>query len=584
MLKIIPPSVGDIPSNAERKIFECIQKEKGFPGWFCFHSLGIARHIYKHEGEADFVLLGERGLFVLEIKGGQVTRRDGVWVFTDRHGRATEKKESPFEQARSAAYSIKNDLRQRFGKRVDAYVFGYGVVFPDIEFGMSSPEWDTAIVMDQRAMKKPIGEYLESMISYWEARPDHRMSIGHNDLQEIAAYLRGDFERIRPVKADIDQSEEELIRLTEGQYAALDALSSNKRLIFSGPAGTGKTLIAMEKARRNAASKIRTLFICFNRLLGAHLSNVTMSEGNAEWVHPVSLHKFFHSVIAKAGLSDEFKGAASGKKHENLFRDVYPEFFLRAWKTAGVPYDELIIDEGQDILIPEYISALDATFEGGFRKGRWNLFLDPENQQGMFKRFDQGLFDELCENSTQYVLDVNCRNTKPIAIQAEVVSGFPMAEIRRVEGLPVVFLWHEDQAEEALHVSDAVNKLLADGIDPGEITLLSTRNSQTSLASSGLLRLHAPTFDLDEKNVSGRREGKIACTNVQSYKGLESSIIFLTDVDDIATDWMRIINYVGFTRARNGLWVCMAKNLRKEYKRLITDIAVRSQKKYPDPL
>lgn len=584
MLKIIPPSIGNTPSNAERKLFDSIKSAEGFPGWFCFHSLGIARHLHKHEGEADFVLLGDRGIFVLEVKGGQVTRRDGVWVFTDRHGRSTEKRESPFEQARSAVYSIKNDLMQRFGKRINAYVFGYGVVFPDIDFGMSSPEWDTSIVMDQRSMRKPFDEYLERLISYWESRPDRRVGIGGNDLQEMAAYLRGDFERVRPVKADVDQSEEELLRLTETQYGALDALATNKRLIFSGPAGTGKTLIAMEKARRNAAARVRTLFVCFNKLLGAHLSYVVASEGNGEWVNPVSLHKFFHSTITEAGMADELKLAASGKKHESLFREIYPEFFLRAWKKTGVPFDELIIDEGQDILIPEYISALDSTFEGGFRKGRWCLFLDPENQQGMFKRFEQSLFEELRENSTHYNLDVNCRNTKPIAVQAEVVSGFPMGEIRRVEGMPVTFLWYEDRPDEAAQVGDAVNKLLGEGIDADDITIISTQNIQASLAASGLLRLRAPLFELGERNISEGRKGRIGFTNVQSYKGLESSILFLTDVEDLAKDWMKIINYVGFTRARNGLWVSMPKSLRKEYKRLMTDIAAGPQKTYPDTL
>lgn len=576
MLKIIPSHIGNTPSNAERKVFESLQNERSFPGWFCFHSLGIARHIYKHEGEADFVLLGPRGLFVLEVKGGQVTRNDGLWLFTDRHGRTTEKKESPFEQARSAAYSLRADLKRKFGNRIDGYTFGYGVLFPDIEFTMTSPEWDTAMILDQRSMKKPIGDYLETMISYWESRPDRRSGIGHNDIQEMAVYLRGDFELIRPVKADIDQSEEELIRLTEGQYAALDNLSSNKRLIFTGAAGTGKTLLAMEKARKNARAGIKTLFLCFNKLLAAHLSHVIAKEGLAGMITVSSLHRFFYTTIQKAGLLKELEAAASGMKHDKVFRELYPDFFLKAWRGDDV-YKQLIIDEGQDILISEYITALDVTFDGGFQKGNWSLFLDPENQSGMFSRFEQSLFDELCTNSTSYNLDVNCRNTKPIAVQAEVISGFPMAEIRRIEGLPVTYLWYENQMDEALQVEEAINRLISEGVSPGEIVILSTQTSQQSLVGSGRLRLKAPLFELQERNISEDRGQRIGWTNVQSYKGLESSIIFLTDILSVNEDWMKAVNYVGFTRARNGLWVAMDRTLRKDYKRLFAGIAAHQQ-------
>ena len=43
--------------------------------------LGLADHRKKIWGEADIVILSEKGVFVLEVKGGTVSCKDGVWTF-----------------------------------------------------------------------------------------------------------------------------------------------------------------------------------------------------------------------------------------------------------------------------------------------------------------------------------------------------------------------------------------------------------------------------------------------------------------------------------------------------------------------
>ena len=50
----------------------------------------------------------------------------------------------------------------------------------------------------------------------------------------------------------IERAEEKLLRLTEEQYDRLEELEDNPRCLFEGAAGTGKTLLAVEFARRRA--------------------------------------------------------------------------------------------------------------------------------------------------------------------------------------------------------------------------------------------------------------------------------------------------------------------------------------------
>src|SRR5262249_54032693 len=84
--------------------------------------------------------------------------------------------------------------------------------------------------------------------------------------------LRPEFELYQSVRARADEREAELKRYTDEQFIALDAMQRNPRVLFEGPAGVGKTLLAMEGARRASAVGRRTLLLCFNRLLAGFLS------------------------------------------------------------------------------------------------------------------------------------------------------------------------------------------------------------------------------------------------------------------------------------------------------------------------
>ena len=101
MAKMLPHrcDASTTESAAERALFERFRDEPGTEQWTVLHSLGLARRGRKPYGEIDFVvLIPSAGVFCLEVKGGGVTRHDGVWTTTGRHG-TSELKRSPFLQA-----------------------------------------------------------------------------------------------------------------------------------------------------------------------------------------------------------------------------------------------------------------------------------------------------------------------------------------------------------------------------------------------------------------------------------------------------------------------------------------------------
>lgn len=571
-MKVIPPYINTITSNAERKIFELFTNSNDLGDWSCLHSFGLSSHISKREGEIDFLLVGKDGVFVLEVKGGRVSRKDGLWFFTDRYGRTTQKRESPFTQAKLSLYSIRNELISHFGDSVKDLVYGYGVVFPDIIFSSDSPEWSQEIVFDSRDLDIPIAKYVDRLSGYWTGR-QHTSSQPDSDMiNKITNYLRGDFEAIPSLDLSISDSETEILKLTTEQYTALDAMEENPRTIFSGPAGTGKTLLALEKARRNQFRGISTIFLCFNRLLGLYLSDMIKKE-KLDLIKVNSLHQFFYETISQKGHGSKMFNFGDQR---SLFSKAYPEKFSELWPTDKY-YRELIVDEGQDVLTPEYIDALDRIIDGGFENGRWTLFVDSEIQKNMYSSFDRDIYEKLKGYASIYQLTVNCRNTKPIAIQTEVVTGFPLGRIKKVQGLPVKYLWYLSPVDQAHKVSASINDILKEGIKAEEIAILSPKRYQDSLAGSGRLRVVTGHYELGKKR-RGESGGLIGCGTVHSYKGLENSVIVLTDIDDISSEESKIVNYVGFTRPRAMLIVAINSRLKDQYEKYFSETVGRQVK------
>ncbi|MCD8326046.1 MAG: NERD domain-containing protein [Lachnospiraceae bacterium] len=166
MVTFIPPYLGqEIKSTAERKIYEVLQNLR-LKDAYVFHSLGLPRHESKIYGEIDFVVLCERGIACLEIKGGRVACHEGVWCFTDRYGVEHEKAEGPFAQVTGNMFSLRKILKDRFSQytQPDNLLVACGVMFPDIEFTSKAQEIIPEIIYDLRT--NDITEYIENVFDY----------------------------------------------------------------------------------------------------------------------------------------------------------------------------------------------------------------------------------------------------------------------------------------------------------------------------------------------------------------------------------------------------------------------------------
>lgn len=190
-MKIIPEHPLHTSSRAEMRVFDQLRAAfHGQPGWFALHSLNLPQHEYKRFAEIDFLVCGPGGLFVLEVKGGGVACRDGMWETCNRAGKVEQLAESPFRQAAGALHGLHKRLPPALAS---AFTLGYGVITPDIENLPPSVEWERAVLADARDFRQ-FEFWLTRLVAHWRAK-DARSPVATPDiLEQLQQFLRPDFE------------------------------------------------------------------------------------------------------------------------------------------------------------------------------------------------------------------------------------------------------------------------------------------------------------------------------------------------------------------------------------------------------
>ena len=282
-------------------------------------------------------------------------------------------------------------------------------------FDVAGPDVEPEVVFDERDSAGPFAEYVSRLSRYWSTRLDRPASTTRALRGRIIELLRPDFDLQPSLRSRLRDVERELVRLTEEQYRVLDGLMENPRVVIRGSAGTGKTLLAVEEARRQQALGNRVLLCCFNQMLAARLSEL----GDLDGVDVYHFHGLLGRLIDAAGLRDRLPDATS----DELFRVFMPSVALEAvleMDDLGT-YDVLIVDEAQDLLLADYVDVFDALLDGGWGKGRWRVFLDPH--QDLFGAKSTRGADRLQHPATTvFRLTVNCRNTRPIATTSALLA------------------------------------------------------------------------------------------------------------------------------------------------------------------
>lgn len=551
---MMPPYCGEDAAPGERELFHALASSPETDSWIVLHSLAIAAHIRQVEGEADFVVIvPERGILVIEVKSHLSVEctPDGMWKL----GSQEPSWRSPFKQASEAMHSIRTYLIRRNIDLRSVPMLNV-VWFTHIRARAQlppSPEWHPWQLLDSEDLRSSAPQaILRAIAEGTKHLTDKVASLGHGDIGpdmattlRVARVLRPRFE-VAVMSGDLRRAREtQLAAFIDEQYDALDNMQQNRAVLYYGPAGSGKTWLALEAARREIAQGRTGRLLCFNRLLGQHLREQLAG------LHGLRVATFHQELLRLSGMA--VPECADGEFWTTDLPDRATEALLELAELEAE--DFLIIDEAQDLMRRDLLDILDLLVKGGLAGGRVLLFGDFERQA----IYDSGDGRELLRMRTPdlatFSLTVNCRNLPRIGAAVEQLSHLipGYRRFRRPDdGADPEFIPVRSGADQSPALAEAVQQLQDEGYRLDEIVVLSPlrRGSAAEATSDPRLRQVLRPADGNPP-----RPGQLRYSTVHAFKGLDAPAVIVTDLDATKVPNFDAILYVGLTRATDRLFV-----------------------------
>ena len=361
-------------------------------------------------------------------------------------------------------------------------------------------------------------------------------------------------------------AEDRIVTLTERQFGVLDMLHAQRRAVILGVAGSGKTLIAAEKARRLAAEGFDVLLTCFNRPLAEWLA---ATVGRHERVTVSTFHRLAERLGQEAGL------IGAKPAHDAAYFDGLADILDRVLRDGGGPrFDAIVVDEGQDLDSVWWLPLLDLLRDR--ERGIVYVFGDA-NQDLYHAREPDELGVVMPERTDPFYLHENRRSTKAIHDFAQRFSqtdaSAPPSVSLGPDGSPVEIVTYADDDPEACR--KAVAGVLREIIDRGRwrgglrgadaaigpfVVAHVGRWSPVEAWPYRLMPEYGPEGAVLPPPTKG---DEVRVATIHRYKGLESPCVVLAEIDGrVEPGDLASLLYVGATRARSHLVVVCSESVK----------------------
>lgn len=513
-----------------------------------------ARWVYRdrrgrvREGEADFTILSPTlGVFAVEVKGGGVTHdpATGDWWSVDRNGQRHRIKD-PFLQATRERHALLDQITgdpgwwRWPGKRL---TLGHAVVFPDIASAVSlrGPDRPREIIGVAQDLAAPMA-WLERVARFWRQPEDDPLRAqGVRIIEQILC--RG--VSVAPaLRALVDSAEQQRIRLTANQARILRVIGGRRRAVISGGAGTGKTLIAVEKARQLAAEGKRALLLCFNRPLADALAASLASTAN---IVVLTFHQLCDRRIRQAqaasgrDLLAEARESYPGTSDRDLFDVQMPFALALSNEVLEDRYDAIVVDEAQDFSDEYWFAVEDLLAD----QDQGSLFIFIDENQALYERDAS-----LPVADAPFYLTSNCRNTAPIhGLGYQFYAGEPV-DAPDLAGPRVLHEAVEGDLAQAAAIAARVGRWLSnEALPAGEIAVLLAKPHKAELFP--LLTVHRLPGGVDWAEGRHGQSNSVLVETVHRFKGLEATAVVLWLGDEVLDRGQLETLYVGITRAKS---------------------------------
>ncbi|MHB8895330.1 MAG: NERD domain-containing protein [Candidatus Geothermincolia bacterium] len=512
-------------------------------------------------GETDFLILHrKKGFLVVEVKGGRV-RRDASrnqWISISHDGKEHVIKD-PFLQAEQNVNTLVKRIRDCgiFGRGAGPLpvTCGYAVAFPDgVAPDRELPlHVDRKIVMDYRD-KGTMEARVEQLFEVWRKKRAGSREFTDDEWQAmLQKVLLARYEVTVPLSVRFEKEQEVFVALTETQCRFLEAIPDSKRALFKGYAGTGKTQLLMEKARRLAVGGARVLVVCYNQPLAVHLAQwaagmALPGEDEQGSITVRNFHSLCEDYAGRAGLDYEVPEMVA--EQQEFYEDVAPMLLEDSLGAVKERFDCVLVDEGQDFRL-EWLEVVQKLLDPA---GLDIFYIYYDEQQNVYAKELRFPFE-----AEPHSLNWNCRSTGNIC---EVTRKIGEVDIECfpgwVEGARVGFFGYRKPEEQVAIIEKIVKDLMSRKVEARRIMVISSHKRARSCLAN-VSRLNG--YPLVEFAPPGE-EDTIAFSSLHRAKGLESDIVIFCDVDGGEPYCSRANQYVAVSRARHMLFVVHRKDWR----------------------
>ena len=501
---------------SERKVYDAIAS--ALPSdWAAWHSLKI-RTKPGQFAEGDFVIADPaRGVLVLEVKGGAVRKEGGVWL---QNGQAM--KSCPLEQAHRFVKLLLAKFEER-GKV--APLMGVAVAFPDTEFEVPPTQGDLeGLVLGARELP-----YMEEALPrlFERALPKNIWrTVSPGWIEFVHSLWCESWPAAMSLSCLVKDRGAKRVRLDAEQFGALEGILENDVVLVHGGAGTGKTLLARELARREAAAGRRVLVLTFTEALGLELAGHFDGAGSA---FPVAV-----SPVGRWALERlRGDGFAEPERYE-------PEFWDRVTRLAaesaplweGCAFDTVVVDEGQDFGENEWriVERCAGTGEGDGRR----IWVFADDGQAFWA--ERRLPADFERRAVKYALKTPYRCPPGIQALAEAYvaggwgsGGAGLEAVARevAEGTIKIVVSGDTEPEAHAAVGREIRAAKKAGFAESDIAVVSLRG----LMYPGNIA-HSATLGRCElaKATDLQNRERVICDTFLRYKGLERPVVIVADV------------------------------------------------------
>jgi ATP:corrinoid adenosyltransferase len=482
----------------------------------------------QQDHELDFLVgLAGHGFVVLEVKGSEVRcEPDGSWTQPWNRGRRVV---DPVGQALRGKYALRNcvDADDRWRGRRVRWAHSVALPFTNVDEDFAKPDCPRWSIAGRHDLPDLVGR-LRDILDRQETKLPPASPADVVDMREI---LRG---RMHPQAGLLDEAverEAHVDRLTQQQAIVLNAIQLLPRVEIRGGAGSGKTWLALEQARRLSHQGKRVALLCYSRGLARFMQRRTQLLPHRQ--RPAYVGTFH-------GLGGQW-GAEMGSDDDSDFweRRLPAEMVqMAAELSPGHRFDAVVVDEAQDFADawwPALLAALRDEENGG-------VYVFTDEGQRVFARFGGAPLALV-----PLVLDQNLRNTRQIADTFSSLAPMRM-RLAGTDGPEVAFL--ACAAEDAVGAADDhVDLLIEEGWRPEDVALLTTGSrhpEQVARQEEGQDTYWESFWDQDQ----------VFYGHVLGFKGLERRVVVLALNEAEMRERSRERLYVGLSRARDKLVVC----------------------------